>query len=58
MSVNVRCRALYRGFVEEGRHRKIVWLKGSWRDTFYMGILEDEWSARRKMKGATTPQAL
>jgi hypothetical protein len=31
-----------------------VWLKGSWRDTFYMGILEDEWTARKKMKGVGT----
>ncbi|KIM43130.1 hypothetical protein M413DRAFT_435525 [Hebeloma cylindrosporum] len=51
---NERAMALYRrlGFVEEGRHRKIVWLKGAWRDTFYMGILEDEWAARKKMKAA------
>lgn len=39
-----------RGFVEEGRHRKTVWIKGSWRDTFYMGILEDEWAEKRSLK--------
>jgi hypothetical protein len=40
--------ACLRGFVEEGRHRKIVWMKGSWKDTFYMGILEEEWAERKK----------
>ncbi|KAF8895455.1 acyl-CoA N-acyltransferase [Infundibulicybe gibba] len=31
------------GFVEEGRHRKIVWIDGEWKDTFFMGILDSEW---------------
>ncbi|KJA16913.1 hypothetical protein HYPSUDRAFT_46819 [Hypholoma sublateritium FD-334 SS-4] len=54
---NDRALALYRrlGFVEEGRHRKIVWIKGSWRDTYYMGILEDEWRERRKVESAASP---
>ncbi|KAH9480284.1 putative N-acetyltransferase YoaA [Psilocybe cubensis] len=47
---NERAMALYRrlGFVEEGRHRKIVWMNGGWKDTYYMGILEDEWRERKQ----------
>ncbi|KAF8158388.1 acyl-CoA N-acyltransferase [Crassisporium funariophilum] len=42
---NDKALALYLklGFIEEGRHRKIVWIDGAWKDTIYMGILEDEW---------------
>lgn len=36
------------GFVEEGRHRKIVWIDGGWRDTIFMGILEDEWAVLKQ----------
>jgi len=36
-----------RGFVEEGRRRKSNWVDGRWTDIIYMGILEDEWEARR-----------
>ncbi|KAF9568792.1 acyl-CoA N-acyltransferase [Agrocybe pediades] len=52
---NDRAIELYRriGFVEEGRHRKINWIKGAWRDTFYFGILEDEWAEKKKQQAVT-----
>jgi len=31
------------GFVEEGRKRKANWLDGTWHDSIYMGILEEDW---------------
>ncbi|KAF8895402.1 acyl-CoA N-acyltransferase [Infundibulicybe gibba] len=36
------------GFVEEGRHRKMMWIDGDWRDTFSMGILDTEWREIRQ----------
>ena len=40
----IRC---YRacGFIEEGRLRQHAWSNGSYRDTVYMGILQEEWLA-------------
>lgn len=38
------------GFVEEGVHRKIVWIDGEWRDTYFMGILEEEWKDLKRKK--------
>ncbi|THU84926.1 acyl-CoA N-acyltransferase [Dendrothele bispora CBS 962.96] len=35
------------GFVEEGRRRKSNWIDGRWTDVISMGILEDEWRARK-----------
>lgn len=39
-----------RGFVEEGRLRKALWLDGDWIDIILMSILEDEWAERRRLK--------
>lgn len=33
----------FRGFKEEGRIRKGVWIEGAWEDIILMGILEEEW---------------
>lgn len=35
------------GFVEEGRLRRHVWSDGSYIDLVYMGVLREEWEARR-----------
>lgn len=35
-----------RGFTEEGRIRKGVWIEGAWEDIILMGILDEEWAER------------
>jgi len=46
---NERALNLYKkvGFVEEGRLRKANWIDGAWRNVVLMGILDEEWSARK-----------
>jgi hypothetical protein len=39
-------RSCCRGFVEEGRKRRVNWVDGKWQDSIIMGILEDEWRER------------
>ena len=38
----------YRGFVKEATLRKCNWVEGEWRDITNMGMLEDEWMARKE----------
>lgn len=47
---NERAQASYRkvGFVEEGRLRKHVWSGGQYIDLVYMGLLREDWAAKRK----------
>ena len=35
-----------RGFIEEGRVRKAVWMDGKWLDVVEMSILEEEFWAK------------
>jgi RimJ/RimL family protein N-acetyltransferase len=46
---NARGRRCYErcGFREEGRLREAVFVRGRWHDEVVMGILEQEWRARR-----------
>jgi RimJ/RimL family protein N-acetyltransferase len=46
---NERAIRAYRasGFVEEGRLRAHVWSQGRYEDLVYMGVLREEWKARR-----------
>ena len=43
----------YRGFVKEATLRKCNWVEGEWRDITNMGMLEDEWRARKEQEGET-----
>ncbi|KAK7056751.1 hypothetical protein VNI00_002468 [Paramarasmius palmivorus] len=36
------------GFTEEGRKRKAIWDHGCWQDNIFMGILDEEWRARKQ----------
>ncbi|KAF9468574.1 acyl-CoA N-acyltransferase [Collybia nuda] len=49
---NIGAVALYKkiGFIEEGRRRKSIWLNGTWQDSIYMGLLEEEWLRRECLK--------
>ncbi|MFW9819257.1 MAG: GNAT family N-acetyltransferase [Candidatus Thorarchaeota archaeon] len=38
------------GFVEEGRKRQFMWSKGKYYDAIIMGILAEEWIAKKKEK--------
>ena len=40
----------YRGFVKEATLRKCNWVEGEWRDITNMGMLEDEWRARKEQE--------
>ncbi|KAF2993211.1 hypothetical protein E8E13_000483 [Curvularia kusanoi] len=40
------------GFVREGTERKAYWHEGRWWDGVSLGMLEDEWWARRRAKSA------
>ncbi|KIJ62716.1 hypothetical protein HYDPIDRAFT_114406 [Hydnomerulius pinastri MD-312] len=44
---NAAALAVYKklGFKEEGRKRRSNWTEGHWEDLFYMGVLEEEWTA-------------
>lgn len=46
---NEAARASYRkvGFVEEGRLREHVWIRGRWDDEIRMGLLRADWRASR-----------
>ncbi len=46
---NVRAQACYRkcGFVEETRLRQHRYAQGAFHDTLWMGVLREEWEARR-----------
>jgi RimJ/RimL family protein N-acetyltransferase len=48
-SFNIRAIAAYRkaGFVEEGRHRELIYHDGRWYDEVLMSILDHEWRAAR-----------
>ena len=56
-----------RGFVDEGRDRQVIWMRGTWKDLLRMGILEYEWdawkaqnpeAAKSLVKGNPTPSKL
>ncbi|CAL1712751.1 unnamed protein product [Somion occarium] len=39
------------GFVVEATKRKCNWVEGEWRDIIFMGMLEEEWRARKEVEG-------
>lgn len=39
-----------RGFVKEATLRECNWVEGEWRDITQMGILEEEWRARKEQE--------
>lgn len=47
---NERARMVYEklGFVTEGRQRQCLWREGRWWDAIHMGMLSDEWDAKKK----------
>lgn len=49
-SFNERAQKSYNkvGFVEEGRKRKFLWLKGKYHDAIIMGILAEDWNEKKK----------
>ena len=51
-SFNERAQKSYNkvGFIEEGRKRQFLWLKGKYHDAIIMGILAEEWNAKKKEK--------
>ncbi|KAJ5815568.1 hypothetical protein N7474_007345 [Penicillium riverlandense] len=48
---NERARKAYEnlGFVNEGRRRQCLWKAGRWWDAINMGMLSDEWEAKKKI---------